>query len=299
MCSVTDKLSQLGERVDEARWSSLRELARLTALKRSPNGQVHLGHWWRGPLLYALVRRYRPRQVLEFGMGRGYGAVCMAQAAIDAGFECTVWTIDVVPPSYRQPWLLDEGSGAQLRSLSVQEVWEQHISTAVRQRVRWVTGESAVVMKRWIKQGRPRIDFCFLDAGHDYWAVKQDWMTALRIANPGCGMLFDDYTDRRTYGVKRLIDREIQPKLPGRVVEIVTMRSHDHTPYDEHLEHEMAWLSGEYIGDDPLKQFYSDSEIWRFERAYRWRAHTQRLERGLRSAVRRLVSSSKGGRRTT
>ena len=238
-------------------WERLRQMARVTALKRTVDGRINDETWWRGPILYDLVRRYRPAHVLEFGTGRGYGAVCMASASIDAGFPCTVWTVDVVPPDVAQETVIDEGDGPAPVRISVAEIWRRHIPSDVSSRIRCLTGSSVSVMARWRRSGGPRVQFCFLDGGHDYVTVKHDFIAGLRVADRGCAFLFDDYTARATYGVRRLVDGGIRPRLPAGAVEVVDGRSRDRTVRGEDVAHELALVRGEYIGADPLGQFFS------------------------------------------
>ncbi len=266
--SVKEKLSQLGVTVREDAIENFRHLARITALKHSVGGRFHSGHWWRGPLLYALVRYYKPRYVLEFGTGRGYGAACMAQASLDGDFTCTVYTIDVVPPTQPQLWAINEGNGPEVRTLSLAQVWAKHLPSELTNRIYILTGDSLSVMNSWRKIGLPQIDFCFIDGGHDYWTVKHDFITALMVANPGCTFVFDDYTERRGYGVKRLVDQEIVPKVPLEAVEVIDILSHDKTMYGEDVPHKMALLQGEYVTTVPLNQFYSSKYVRRFMLRY-------------------------------
>ena len=55
-------------------WSELNEIAKLTALRRDSGGEYFISNFWRGPMLYSLVRRLKPALILELGTGRGYGA---------------------------------------------------------------------------------------------------------------------------------------------------------------------------------------------------------------------------------
>jgi len=80
-------------------------------MRKAPDGTYYPGNWWRRPLLYALVGYYKPINVLEFGTGRGYGAISMVKASLNQGFECTIWTIDRVSPLIPQPWPIDEEEG--------------------------------------------------------------------------------------------------------------------------------------------------------------------------------------------
>ena len=284
--SVRQKLSALGAPAEYEVWAQLRQLANVTALKRSPMGDFHLGHWWRGPLLYSLVQYHRPRHILEFGTGRGYGALCMGQAAIDGGFECTIWTIDMIPPACVQEWAIDEGEGPEVRRLSLKDVWARHFPPELTRHIHLLTGDSLSVMRMWHEKGFPRIDFCFIDAGHNYWAVKHDFMAALEVAAPGCSFLFDDYTERRRYGVQRLIDEDVIPKLPLEAVEIIDILTRDKTEYGEDVEHKMALLLGEDTNAVTLGRFYSRSTVRWFKRMYGVYSPSRRLALKVKAAMR-------------
>ncbi len=264
---VEQTIAGLGQTVEKDQWAQQRYWTRLTALKRSPMGDFHLGHWWRGPLLYSLVQYHRPRHVLEFGTGRGYGALCMGQAAIDGGFECTIWTIDMIPPTCVQEWAIDEGEGPELRRLSLKDVWARHFPSELTRHIHLLTGDSLSVMRMWHKKGLPRIDFCFIDGGHDYLTVKHDFIAALRVARSGCGFLFDDYTERQGYGVKRLIDREVRPRVPEDAVAVIDTVACVHTSEGK-VAHKMLLLDGKYVREVPLRQFYSRGKVTRFKPIY-------------------------------
>ncbi len=290
--SVTQKLRELNVPEDEASWSEFQRLARLTALKYSERTSYHLGHWWRGPLLYALVRHYRPTCILEIGTGRGYGALSMARAVEDTGFECTIWTIDCVPPDRLQSWAIDDGHGPMVREASLEEVWQTYIPFQLRRRIRLLTGDSASVMGEWVTYDRPRIDFCFIDGGHDYWTAKRDFIAALRVANPGCTVVLDDYTGRRGYGVKTLVDAEIVPRLSGSTVEIIDLLSLDRTSFREEVLHQLALIKGECFAEPPLARFYSSRDAQRFERRATLVARLRQKKEAIRRALGLLTMRS-------
>jgi len=75
---VTEKIRELGFDLGEKAQDEFKQLAMITALRQAQDGTYYIRNWWRGPLLYALLSHYRPHNVLEFGTGRGYGALSMA-----------------------------------------------------------------------------------------------------------------------------------------------------------------------------------------------------------------------------
>jgi hypothetical protein len=276
---------ELPHDADAARWEPLRRLAAVTALKRLPDGSYAPGHWWRGPLLYSLVQRYRPRHVLEIGTGRGYGAACMALASLDAGFECTIWTIDRLSPDTIQMWALDEGEGPAVRPLSVRAVWKSHVAAPIAARVRWLTGDSARMLRRWRHAGRPGVQLAFIDGGHDVASVRHDFMGALSIADSGCTFVFDDYTERPGYGVREVVDRDIRVKLPANAVVVEDALAWDVLADGRRAHHQLAVVRGEYLPAPAPVFFYSGAAIV----AARLRLKMSRLVRAARAAAARLA----------
>lgn len=274
---VTEKMQELGFDLDEKAKDEFKQLAKITALRQAQDGTYYVRNWWRGPLLYALVSHYRPRNVLEFGTGRGYGALSMAKASIERGFECKIWTIDHIPPTTRQRWDIDEGNGPATKSLTLDEVWEKSVSAGMGEPISRLTGDSCSVMREWKRCGRPDIDFFFIDGGHDYKTVKHDFIAALRVANSGAAFLFDDYGKRKRYGIKKLIDNECLPKCAQGSVEVIdTFAGRDLPDAEGKVDHKMALLDTKQI-PELNKHFYSAArarmhmvsyQIIRFGRKY-------------------------------
>jgi predicted O-methyltransferase YrrM len=264
--TIPEKIRSLGESDADSRWADLRELARLTALKARPDGSAYEGNWWRGPLLYSLIAHGRPKNVVEVGTGRGYGALCMGQAAVDHQLDCTIWSIDQLSTDAVQDWLLDPGDGPRVERLSLREVWDRWAPAAAVDRVRLLTGDSGSVLNDWSVTERGRVDFCFIDGGHDYWTVKNDFISILRIASPTLNVLFDDYTDRPGYGVKRLLERDIAKRGPSIAVEVLDTTIEDESPLGSY-RHGMAHLHAAELGHDPVGRFFSPVQVGGFRLA--------------------------------
>lgn len=156
-------------------------LAKLTALRCTKEGQFYYSNLYRGHLLYTLVQKHRPKTILEIGTGRGYGALSMALAALDAKLETQIYSVDVIPSHSAQKWAIDDGSGPQIKNLSLWEVWAQ-FPVAWTERIHLLTGTSVDCMRHWLADpSSPTIDFAFIDGGHDYWTARHDIAAALLV----------------------------------------------------------------------------------------------------------------------
>jgi hypothetical protein len=121
--------------------------------------------------------------------------------------------------------------------------------------------------------------------------VKHDFLAALAVAGLRCGFLFDDYTERRGYGVKRLLDREMALKLPSAAVEIIDVEWEDKTEYGEAATQKMALLLGDNCADGRLRGLYSPAERRMFSMRYLVWRESRKLARKTKSFVRRGVAS--------
>jgi len=186
-------------------------LGDLTALRNGKEGRYYRSNYERGLLLYALVTKFRPKVVLEFGTGRGYGALCMARAMVENSIDGDIYTINLHRFDERLEWAIDEGEGPRLERLSLKEVWAKHVPADWTDRVHHMCGTSTEIMGRWKRSGLPSPDLAFIDGGHDYLTVKHDFYSMLDVAAPAYRILFDDYALRLDFGICKLIDQHVAP----------------------------------------------------------------------------------------
>ena len=83
--------------VDIPSYDQFSELGDLTSLHVDTQGQFHRLNYERGMILYAIIAKYKPKAVLEFGTGRGYGCLCMAWAMHNFDILGKIFTIDSQP----------------------------------------------------------------------------------------------------------------------------------------------------------------------------------------------------------
>lgn len=176
-------------------------MADLTALRRDAQGRFYESNYARGRVLYALVAARRPSAILEFGTGRGYGALCMAWAMADHDIPGRIWTIDLV--GHRTPfeWTLRDSGGPRVERWSRQALWSRCFPAEWIRRVLPLEGRSERVMARWADQGRPAVDLAFVDGGHDLETARHDLLAAIGVGSDRLGLLADDYLERPGIGV--------------------------------------------------------------------------------------------------
>ena len=179
-----DKLADLSA-VDISR-SWYQEAA---SILRAGDGGEH------GLLLYKLVRLLEPNRppvILDIGTARGFSAITMARALLDAGVEGRVYSIDVIDHDHPHNWHADKhGPEEPLAGMSVSraEVWSRWFAEEAS-RVTPIHGQSHDVLDSW---SHGPIDVAFIDGDHTYDAVKRDLALLEPLVTPAGVIALDDY----------------------------------------------------------------------------------------------------------
>ena len=259
-------------------------LGDLTGLRQDSTGRFYRANYERGLLLYALVATHRPLTFLEFGTGRGYGALCVSWAMEDHNIPGRIYTIDMVPQDQPFDWAIDWGDGPRVERLSRSHVWAKAAPEALVERIVTITGRSSKVMERW---SNPPVDMAFIDGGHDYHAVRHDFYSLLNVASTRFGVLFDDYTPDHGFGVPQLIDEEVSTNFDATLI-----HSDRRWPGGELSELEdpgygMVWIDSE-TSRSPIDEAFPIDMRDRMRRQYRRRDRWASVRRFLGRTRRRI-----------
>ena len=151
-----------------------------------------------GLLLYKLIRKIgaeRPPNVLEIGTARGFSAITMARAMLDANLPGRVYTIDVIDHSEPVRWHSDtEGKQHPDEPLanefiSRSEIWSRWFAEEAT-RITPMHGRSHEVLDDW---SFGPIDVAFIDGKHTYDAVIRDLSLLEHLIAPGGVIVLDDF----------------------------------------------------------------------------------------------------------
>jgi hypothetical protein len=187
-------------------------LSNATSHATIPDTETLEMNFQRGILLYALIGYKRPETILEFGTGGGFSALCMAKALCDFKIDGKIYTIDRIgndEKTYRL-YQLPNSEKPSKRKVSNKENWESTVSSNIIEKIIPIKGYSGVVMN---KVHFKNIDFCYIDGVHTYDGTKHDFFSFLKLASNSFSVLFDDYIERKFYGVKEFVDKEIKPNF--------------------------------------------------------------------------------------
>ena len=283
---IRDKVSELGVELppEESFW----RLGDLTALRRDPEGRFYRSNYDRGILLYAMVARYRPRVILEFGTGRGYGALCMARAAVECGLDSLVYSIDRRQFDEKLAWPIDYESGPVMETLSLSDVWSSHCPPEWVDRVRCLTGSSVEIIRKWKSCGLPDPELAYIDGGHDYDTVKHDFYGMLHLAAPPFRVLFDDYADRPGFGICRLVDEELAPVFAPEVVVTGSAWHPSEAQQGPRDESAMVFINSD-LATAALEDAFPQSRISGYLSQCRRDLRVRRATRPLRAIIRPLA----------
>ena len=147
-----------------------------------------------GLLLYKLIQQIRPDHtpvILDIGTGRGFSAITMARALLDASLEGMVYSVDVIDHDSKLIWhggKNDPDEPLADMSISRSEVWSRWFADE-SSRVTPMHGQSHEIIESW---SFGPVDIAFIDGEHTYEAVRRDLSILERLMTPAGIIALDD-----------------------------------------------------------------------------------------------------------
>lgn len=261
---VQEYISEIFPEPADAIWSELETIAGLTALRRDRNGEYFISNLWRGPMLYSLVRKLKPRVILELGTGRGYGAFSMAKALVDGGIDGKLITVDRTPAdrSFEWPYVNTDQENVTAH-ISLNDFWGRHLAASLNERIEFRRGDTASVHTLLADQAG-KIDLIFIDSDHTYNGVALDFLSAHSISSRSAVFVFDDYSATSGYGIRKLVNEELSHSFSVKIIDMELTAAHDIS-----VDHMMAICNGEAV--DVAVSFSQPSGLrFRYLLARRW-----------------------------
>jgi len=231
------------------------KLGDMTALWTNEANQFVKLNYYRGPLLYALVAKHRPKTVLEFGRAKGYSTLCMAWAMDDFNIDGTIYTLDTISPDQRiRMPIRRDGDESTVETASVNEIWNEIARPSWTKRITQITGLSSEIMRQ---PDLPKFEMAYIDADHFYRGVRHDFYSFLKRSEEKFGVLFDDYIEREGFGVKKLVDNEVSRNFDVTLIHTdLEGNLKEHTTSD----YGMCWIHTDSL-KKPLNDCYSTHDI--------------------------------------
>lgn len=161
----------------------------------------------RGILLYCLIKKFGPKNILEFGTAKGFGTLMIAWGLNDINTDGEIFTIDLVNHDEKITHCYKQSGKILSKITTRNELWGIVPPTWLK-KIKILSGYSSEIIS---KNKLPKIQFFYIDGAHFYDGVKHDFLSSLLLSDSKSYFLFDDYVERAEYGVKDLIDNEISP----------------------------------------------------------------------------------------
>lgn len=259
---VQEFISEISPEDSDQDWSDLNEIAKLTALRRERSGEFYISNFWRGPMLYSLVRALKPTTILELGTGRGYGAFCMAKALVDGGGDGKLFTVDRTPDDEPYGWAyVNEAQQNVVDHISLSDFWNEHLPASLNERIEFCQGDTASVHKILADQ---EFSLIFIDSDHTYNGVTLDFISTHSVAARDAVFVFDDYSAASGYGVRKLINEDLSEFYSVKLIDMELTEAHDIS-----VDHMMAICNVEAIDVDA--RFTQPSDLrFRYLLLRRW-----------------------------
>jgi len=234
------------------------ELTHIFPISPQLNFAKQIPNYERGILLYSLIAKYKPKNVLEIGTAEGYSTLCMAWAMTDYNIDGKIFTIDPkpfdVPVERNVTW--EDNPKHDTVMLSRRELWNKFADKEWIKKIEVLTGFSGEVLQKNTKL--PKMDMGFIDGSHVYEAVVHDFYAFLEIASESFHLLFDDYVPNENDGVTKTIDEEVAPNFDIALIQTNAKEQRKESG-ESPDELYICWLDSESL-KRPLREIYPKSK---------------------------------------
>jgi hypothetical protein len=234
------------------------ELTHIFPISPQLNFAKQIPNYERGILLYSLIAKYKPKNVLEIGTAEGYSTLCMAWAMTDYNINGKIFTIDPkpfdVPVERNVTW--EDNPKHDTVMLSRRELWNKFADKEWIKKIEVLTGFSGEVLQKNTKL--PKMDMGFIDGSHVYEAVVHDFYAFLEVASESFHLLFDDYVPNENDGVTKTIDEEVAPNFDIALIQTNAKEQRKESG-ESPDELYICWLDSESL-KRPLREIYPKSK---------------------------------------
>ena len=235
------------------------ELTHIFPISPQLNFAKQIPNYERGILLYSLIAKYKPKNVLEIGTAEGYSTLCMAWAMTDYNINGKIFTIDPkpfdVPVERNVTW--EDNPKHDTVMLSRRELWNKFADKEWIKKIEVLTGFSGEVLQKNTKL--PKMDMGFIDGSHVYEAVVHDFYAFLEIASESFYLLLDDYVPNENDGVTKTIDEEVAPNFDIALIQTNAKEQRKESGESNKDELYICWLDSESL-KKPLREIYPKSK---------------------------------------
>ena len=225
---------------------------KLQKVSEEAYGKFDKSMYEHGLLLYLLVLRYHPSNILEIGTGGGYSSLFMMKAINDFEISAKIWSIDKYPIDRPYKKTIEKNGEEVSEITTVRNFWSKYGPKKWEESIETRSGYSSEVLSQ---ADLPKFDMVFIDGGHDYDTVKHDFYSSMELVSDNFIILFDDYISRPFYGVKKFVDEEISPFFNSKIIETGILKI---SPENSQI-HSRCLIESKDL-KKPLKEIFPEEE---------------------------------------
>ena len=225
--------------------------------------EIENGNYERGILLYSLIKKFKPKNILEFGTAHGFGTSSMSYAINENNNDAKIYTIDYLTHNEPIKHVRMIENEAKDEITTRKKLLTETIPKEWLDSITFLEGYSGQIYRN---RNIPKIDFFYIDASHFYEAVKHDFFISILLSNSSSIFVLDDYIDIQNFGIKKLIDNELSKYIEITLVKTDKRSNSEITINNTKTDFGMCFFK---IEQKKILEIFEEEEINLFLKKYK------------------------------
>jgi len=225
--------------------------------------EIENGNYERGILLYSLIKKFKPKNILEFGTAHGFGTSSMSYAINENNNDAKIYTIDYLTHNEPIKHVRMIENEAKDEITTRKKLLTETIPKEWLDSITFLEGYSGQIYRN---HNIPKIDFFYIDASHFYEAVKHDFFISVLLSNSSSIFVLDDYIDIQNFGIKELIDNELSKYIEITLVKTDKRSNSEITINNTKTDFGMCFFK---IEQKKILEIFEEEEINLFLKKYK------------------------------
>ncbi len=149
--------------------------------------KYYLSSTKRYAFLLQCIYKKKPKSIIEIGVYNGKRAIEMIETAKIFNDEIVYYGFDLFEDFYKKKNLLK-------KELSKNPLTKKQVLNKLKRlkNINLIKGDTKLSLPKFIKSIKD-IDFVFIDGGHSFKTIKNDWRNVSKILKESSVVVFDDY----------------------------------------------------------------------------------------------------------
>jgi len=241
--------------------------------------EIENGNYERGILLYSLIKKFKPKNILEFGTAHGFGTSSMSYAINENNNDAKIYTIDYLTHNEPIKHVRMIENEAKDEITTRKKLLTETIPKEWLDSITFLEGYSGQIYRN---HNIPKIDFFYIDASHFYEAVKHDFFISILLSNSSSIFVLDDYIDIQNFGIKKLIDNELSKYIEITLVKTDKRSNSEITINNTKTDFGMCFFK---IEQKKILEIFEEEEINLFLKKYKNFERRYRIRKKLNKRI--------------